>query len=47
MVSHTVAQFAHDHGEEQNNLSLSQLYCHSQGHKNGWSSGSDLADARL
>jgi len=35
MVSHTVAQFAHDHGEEQNTLSSPQLDCHSQEHKNG------------
>jgi len=33
MVSHTVAQFAHDHGEEQNTLSSPQLYCHPQEHK--------------
>jgi len=33
MISHTVAQFAHDHGEEQNTLSSPQLCCHSQEHK--------------
>jgi len=38
MVSHTVAQFAHDHGEEEKNtLSSPQLCCHSQKHKNGLS----------
>ena len=34
MISHTVAQFAHNqHGEKQNTLSSPQLYCHSQKHK--------------
>jgi len=33
MVSHTVAQFAHDHAEEQNTLSSPQLYWQSQEHK--------------
>jgi len=32
-VSHTVAQFAHDHGEEQNTLSSPHLYCYSQERK--------------
>jgi len=31
VVSHPVAQFAHDHGKEQN--TLSSLCCHSQEHK--------------
>jgi len=33
MVSHTVAQFPHDHGEAQNTLSSPQLCYHSQEHK--------------
>jgi len=33
VVSHTGAQFAHDHGEKQNTSSSPQLYCHSHGHK--------------
>jgi len=33
MVCHTVAQSAHDHGEEQNTLSSPQLHCHSQEHE--------------
>jgi len=33
MVYHTVAQSAHDHGEEQNTLSSPQLHCHLQEHE--------------
>jgi len=33
MVSHTLAQSAHGHGEEQNTSSSSQLCCYSHEHK--------------
>jgi len=50
MVSHTVAHyricFAH-YGEEQINLSSSQLYRHSKEHKNSWSYSTALQNRCL